>query len=105
MRRRRYGCVGERLPSLLSSAPGRREWPNRGIAGLPTLPQIMIGNHACHHSLADRDGANADTGIVTSFGRNFRLVAIAIDGTTRGKDRRSRLDRKTGDHRLAGGYA
>ena len=62
----------------------------------------MIGDHARHHGLADRHGADADAGVVAAVGRDLGLAAVAVDGLARGQDRRGRLDGKARHHRLAG---
>src|ERR1700722_3043123 len=63
----------------------------------------MIRDHARHHGLADGHGADADAWIVAALGRDFGLVAVAVDGTARGENRGRRLDGKARHHRLAGG--
>ena len=69
------------------------------------MPQKMIGQHARHHGLADRHGADADAGIVAAFCHYFGISAAAIDGAARRQDRGGRLHRKARHHRLAGGDA
>src|SRR5207237_142826 len=46
-----------------------------------------------------------DARIVTTFGYDLGLVAVAIDGLARGEDRRGRFDRKACHDRLPGGDA
>src|SRR5580693_3759670 len=65
----------------------------------------MIRDHARHHGLADRHGADADARIVAALGRDFGLVAVTVDGAARGKDGGRRLDGKARHHRLPGGNA
>src|SRR5262245_43871339 len=84
----------------LHSGPGER--PCRRLAHLPTLTQIVIGDHACHHGLADRHRANADAGIVASLGADLGLGTIPIDGAPGCQDRGGRLDRETANDRLSG---
>src|SRR6478735_9413184 len=78
------------------------ERPSGRFADLSALAQIMIGNHAGHHSLADGYCPDADAWIVAAFGRHFGFVAVPVDGLSRDEDRRGRLDRKTHHARLAG---
>ena len=66
------------------------------------MTQIMIGDHARHHRLADRHGADADAGIVAALGDDLGLVAVAVDGLARGQDRGGRLHGEARDDRLAG---
>ena len=49
-------------------------------AALRAVAQQMIGEHAGHHRLADRHGADADAGIVAAVGLDLDLVAVDIDG-------------------------
>src|SRR5690242_21430700 len=46
------------------------------FAHLPAMTQEVIGQHAGHHGLADRHGADADTGIVTALGEDICLAAV-----------------------------
>jgi hypothetical protein len=80
--------------------PPYRSFPLR--PDLPAMPQKMIREHAGHHGLADRHGADADAGIVVAFCRDVGLAALAIDGVARRQDRRRRFHRKARHHRLAG---
>ena len=66
------------------------------------MPQQMVGQHAGHHRLAHRHGADADAGIVAALGDDLGLVAVAVDGPARGQDRGGRLDREPDHHVLAG---
>ena len=66
------------------------------------MHQIVIGQHARHHGLADRHGADADARIVAAFGDNIGVAAIAVDGLARREDRRGRLDREARNDRLPG---
>src|SRR5262245_12253115 len=86
--------------SLVLPAPGKR--PCRRLAQLPALTQIVIGDHACQHGLADRHRANADAGVVAPLGADLGLGSIPVDGAPRGQDRRGRLDHETADDRLPG---
>src|SRR5262245_24487285 len=82
-----------------------RERPCDGSADLAALPQIVIGEHACHHRLADRHRADADARIMPSLGDDLGLAPVAVDGAARGEDRRGRLDGEARHDRLAGGDA
>jgi len=63
-----------------------------GSAGLATVPQIVIREHAGQHRLGDRHRANADTGIVPALGDDFDVPTIGIDRAARREDRGCRLD-------------
>src|SRR4051794_14962941 len=52
-------------------------------ADLPAVPKEMVGQHAGHHGFADRHRANADAGIVTPFGHDVGIGAVAIHGAAR----------------------
>src|SRR5262245_28642465 len=84
------------LTCRLAERPGRR------VAHLPALAQIMVGDHACHHGLADRHRTDADARIVAALGRHLGFAAVAIHRLPRGEDRRGRLHREAHDDRLAG---
>jgi hypothetical protein len=43
----------------------------------------VIGEDAGHHRFADRNGADADAGVVPAMGFDLDLVTIDIDGTHR----------------------
>jgi hypothetical protein len=43
------------------------------------MPQEMVGQHACHHRLADRHRSDSDAGIVATLCRNLDVVAKAVD--------------------------
>jgi len=55
--------------------PPYRSFPLR--PDLPAMPQKMIREHAGHHGLADRHGADADARVVTAFCRDVGLAALA----------------------------
>src|SRR5438477_10694521 len=74
-------------------------------ADLPSVAQQMIGQHDRQHRLSHRYGADADTRIVSPFGRDFRLFAAGGDRLAGGEDRAGRLDREPHDDVLARGYA
>src|SRR3984957_3244323 len=65
----------------------------------------MVRDHARHHGFPDGYGANVDAWIVAALGRDFGLVAVAVDGAARGEDRGRRLDGKARHHRLSRGNA
>ena len=46
----------------------------RPRAGLATVAQEMVGEHAGHHGLADRHGADADAGVVAALGDHFGIL-------------------------------
>src|SRR4029434_9630672 len=64
--------VLEHLGSLHSGADER---PWRRFAQLPALTQIVIGEHACHHGLADRHRANSDAGVGEGAPTTLALVS------------------------------
>src|SRR5882672_12080472 len=96
--RRAYEC---RRPRVFSTSR-LLEGPFRALAHLGALTQIMVGDHARHHGLADRHRTNADARIVASLGADLGLVAEAIDGAAWRQDRGGRLDGKTCNDRLTG---
>src|SRR3982074_1218295 len=57
-----------------------RERPGGRLAHLPAMTQIVIGDDARHHGLADRHGANADAGVVAPLGGDLGLRPMAADG-------------------------
>ena len=57
------------------------------LSHLPPMPEEMIGQDASDHGFADWDGANADAGIVATFGQNFALLTVAGDRATRTQNR------------------
>ena len=69
------------------------------------MTEQVIGEDAGYHRLADGNGADADTGVVTAMGGDLDLVAVDIDGTQRIEDRTCRLDGKPGDDVLTSGDA
>ena len=73
------------------------------LPDLPAMPQIVIGQHQCHHGFANGHGADADTGVVAAFCGDFGFGAISIDGFARCSDGRGWFDGKACDHGLAGG--
>ena len=79
-----------------------RERPGGDFAHLAAMTQIVIGDDARHHGLADRHGADADAGIVAALGGDLGLRPIAVDGAPGREDRRGRLDREAADDRLPG---
>ena len=62
---------------------------------LPAIAQKVIGQHAGHHGFADRDGADADAGVVAALGDDLGLVrrcdrrSGAASGSTRSASPRS----------------
>src|SRR5438128_440230 len=66
----------------------------RPLAHLAAVAQQVVGQHASHHGLAYRHGADADTGIVAALGHDLGLAALAVDGAARREDRGRRLHRK-----------
>src|SRR5690606_16652033 len=87
----RYSCLGER--------------PVRRLADLSALQEELIRDDASGHRLADRHRADADARVVTALGRNFGLVAVAIDGLARRENGGGRLHREPRHHRSARGDA
>src|SRR6266508_4724835 len=83
----------------------RGKRPSRILAHLPALAQIMIGDHAGNHRLADRHRADADARIVASLGDDLGLAPVAVDGAARRENRGSGLDREARDDRLPGRYS
>src|SRR6185437_10523342 len=84
-------------PGMTDSMSFLLERPGYPLADLRAVHQIVVGEHARHHCLADRHGADADAGVVAAFGHDVGVVAIAVDGLARRQDRRGRLDGETGD--------
>src|SRR6185295_19998546 len=78
------------------------ERPGRPLTDLSAVHQIVIGEHARHHRLADRHRAYADTGIMAALGDDIRVLTIAIDRLAWSQDRGCRLDREPCDDGLAG---
>src|SRR6185437_5613142 len=78
--------ISSRSQIIMALALRRRKRPCRRLADLAAMAQIVIGDHARHHGLADRHGANADTWVVTSGRPDFGIVALAIDGGARYRD-------------------
>ncbi len=66
------------------------------------MAQERVGQHAGHHRLADRHGADADAGVVAALGDDLGFLALAGHRLPRAEDRRGRLDGEAGDDRLAG---
>src|SRR6267142_1708492 len=93
------------VDTLIGSPLCPLERPSRAFAHLPAVTQIVIGEHARHHGLADRDRPDADAGVVAAPGCDFGFAAIAVEGTSRRQDRRGRLDGEPRHDRLAGGDA
>src|SRR3954469_13023972 len=62
----------------------------------------MIGQHACHHRLGHRRGAQADARVMPALGAQFDLAAELVDAAYRVEDRAGRLDRQPADDVLAG---
>src|SRR6516162_9404229 len=69
--------AGKRLFELAAALP----------AHLSAMTQIVIGEHAGHHGLADGDGANADAGIVAALGDDLGFLPLAVHGAAGRKDR------------------
>src|SRR5215831_2760282 len=89
--------IGSRLRSL--------KRPRWAFAHLSAMAQIVIGEHARHHGLADRHRPDADARVMAAAGGDLRLAAVAVDGAARRQDRRCRFDGETRHDRLAGGDA
>src|SRR6202158_1029334 len=62
----------------------------------------MIREHAGKHRFPERYRADADAGVVASFGHDLGLAAVAVDGAARGQDRGGGFYGKARDDRLAG---
>ena len=56
-------------------------------AGLAAIEQIMIEQHASHHRLGHRHGADADAGIVAPLGNDFGGASVDADRAARAQDR------------------
>src|ERR1043166_7062400 len=76
------------------------ERPSRRLADLAPVTQIVIGNDAGHHGLADRNRPDADAWVVAALGGHLGLVAVAVDGLARRENRRGRLHGKAHHQRL-----
>ncbi len=72
---------------------------------LPTMPQIVIGQHQRHHGFTHGHGADTNAGVVAAFCGHFRFGTVAGDGFARGANGRGWFDRETSDNRLAAGDA
>src|SRR6266446_1606587 len=100
---------GGLMPSVVDPGIGSRlrplERPSRAFTHLPAVTQIVIGEHACHHGLADRHRPDADAGVVAALGGDLGFAAVAVEGAARRQDRGGRLDGEPRHDRLAGGDA
>ena len=43
----------------------------------------MIGEYTGHHGFADRDGADADAGVVAAFGGDLAVIPLHVAGAAR----------------------
>ena len=64
----------------VAASSGRSNGQGGARADLAPMAQIMVGEHARHHSLADRHRADADAGVVAAFGDDLGLAPVAVDG-------------------------
>src|SRR5690348_1398928 len=53
------------------------EWPRCPLPNLRAMHQVMVGENARHHCLADRHSADPDARIMAAFRDNLGVVAIA----------------------------
>ena len=63
----------------------------------------MVEDHAGHHRLAHRHGADADAGVVAALGDDLGVVAGVVDGAPWRQDGGCRLDGKAADDGLTAG--
>ena len=90
----------------LFAATSRNSWRRAHHIGiLGTLAQRMVDQHQRQHRLGDRRGADADAGVVATFGGYPDRIPRLVDGVTRNPDAGSRLDGDVGNDILAGGNA
>src|SRR3954447_22893095 len=89
----------------VSDMSARRKRPGAARADLAAMAQIVVGEDAGDHRLADRHGADADAGVVATLGLDFRRLVRAGHRGARAEDRGGRLDREAADDRLTGGDA
>src|SRR3546814_3844981 len=82
---------------------GRKPWKGSlsQPAGLGPVAEIVIGNGAGNHGLADGNCADADAGVVATLGAHLDIIAVGVDRLPLRQDRRGRLDREARDERLA----
>src|SRR5271166_2208014 len=91
---------------MLARPQARR--PRRGAeiarlpSHLPPVAQKRVRQHAGHHRLADRNGADPNARVVAAFGDDLRILEVAGDRAAGREDRGCRLDSETGDDRLPG---
>jgi hypothetical protein len=56
------------------------------FAGLAAMAEVVVGEHDCHHRLADRHGADADARVMAALCRDLGLVALSVHGLARRQD-------------------
>ena len=69
------------------------------------MAQHMVSEHTSHHRFGNRDGSDANAGVVAALGRDLGLFAKGVDGLSRGQNRTGRLHRETDHQVLSGGNA
>ena len=68
---------------------------------MSAIEEDVIKENTCSHRFADWDRADADAGIVATFGDHFGRGAIHANRTARLQNGRGRLHRETHDDVLA----
>src|SRR5271154_1753274 len=91
-------CVRSSMAAILRL----RERPIDRLADLAAMAQILVGDDAGDHRLADRHRADADAGVVAALGRDFGLAAVTVDCLAGGMNGRSGLHREARDEWRAG---
>ena len=69
------------------------------------MAQRVVHEHDQHHGFGNRHGPNADTRVMTTFGRYQRGMTRLVDGPPRDAYAGCRLDRKTNLDVLSRGNA
>src|SRR6185312_11230235 len=111
--RQKFSGVCAKTPPSIRAAAGPstalpgwlRTGAKRAAAGLAAVAQEGVGQHAGHHRLDDRAGAQTDAGIVATGGAHLHPLARLVQRTLRRQDRRGRLERHPRGHRRARGDA
>src|SRR5690606_1951377 len=88
--------------------PSPLEGEGKKLSDLPHLPAVaeqVVGEDQGHHGFADRDGADADAGVVAALGGDLDLFQVVGDAAARLQDGGGGLHGEAHHHRLAGGDA
>src|SRR5260370_14799246 len=71
------------VDTLIGSPLCPLERPSRAFAHLPAVTQIVIGEHARHHGLADQHRPDADAGDLPASASDLGFMAITVKGAAR----------------------